>query len=260
MPDRVLQQRLQQEARHHAARRQVTDVPAHLQPVTQAQLLDSLVGARDLDFFLECDLRARVAQADAEQVGEVLDRFLGLRRIRARQRGDRVHAVKQEMRPDPRLQRADARAGLEFDRAAPLLRNVEITQRERPDYGGNQHVGQHEGPVRIRENGRRCAELRSPQPTEQMDRFGQQAHRAHHQRQRPCDAGAQRLAGQPRSRSTQHRGTQQPGPEQESRGAREVEPERGVTRLAREREYEAEQRRDQHDAEHGARFTEIGQE
>ena len=57
--DRVLEQRLQQQARHDRVGRQRVHVPAHLQPVAEAQLLDALVDARHLEFLAQRDLRPR---------------------------------------------------------------------------------------------------------------------------------------------------------------------------------------------------------
>ena len=54
--DRVLEQRLQQQARHERTRRQRVDLPAHAQPVAEPQLLDALVGARNFDFLAQRDL------------------------------------------------------------------------------------------------------------------------------------------------------------------------------------------------------------
>ena len=96
------------------------DQPAHLQSIAQPQLLDALIDARDLEFVAQRNLTMRVGEVEPEQVGEILDRLLGARRIRARQRRDRVHAVEQKVRLDPRLKRADPCARLEFDVAAPF--------------------------------------------------------------------------------------------------------------------------------------------
>ena len=70
---------------------------------------------------------------------------------RARQRGDRVHAVEEEVRADARLQRTDARARLELDVAPPLVRDVEVAQRERTDDRADAEVRQQERPVLARE-------------------------------------------------------------------------------------------------------------
>ena len=71
-----------------------------------------------------------LAQRRPEEVGQVRDRLLGESRIGAGERGDRVHAVEQEMRPDSRLQRPDAALGLGLDVGLPLVRHVEVAKRE----------------------------------------------------------------------------------------------------------------------------------
>ena len=101
--DRVFQERLYRQTRYQRAHGQIVDVPAHLQPFAQAQFLDALVDRRYLEFLLERCAVLRAAEIRAQQVGQILDRFLGLTRIRTCQRRDRVHAVEQKVRPDQRL-------------------------------------------------------------------------------------------------------------------------------------------------------------
>src|SRR5437868_10813751 len=66
MKHRVLQQRLHDQAGHFGAQRQLVDVPAHLQPIAEAQLLDALVSARNLEFLLEGDHGVRFIEAGAK--------------------------------------------------------------------------------------------------------------------------------------------------------------------------------------------------
>ena len=114
-----------------ASRRQRVDLPVDAQALAEPQLLHALVGARHVDLLGERDLVALLAEIGAEQIGEILHRLLGARRVAARERGDGVHAVEEEVRPDARLQRMHARARLHLDVVAPLVRHVEIAQRER---------------------------------------------------------------------------------------------------------------------------------
>src|SRR6185312_10975224 len=103
--NRVLEQRLQQQPWHQREHRQLIDVPYHLQPISEPQLLDALVDARDFQLLLEGDGVALLAEVRAEEVCQVLHGLLRERRIRACERGDGVHAVEQEVRTDARLQR-----------------------------------------------------------------------------------------------------------------------------------------------------------
>ena len=56
----------------------------------------------------------------AEQVGEILHGRFRARRVAARERGDGVHAVEEEVRADARLQCMHARRRAQLDAAAPL--------------------------------------------------------------------------------------------------------------------------------------------
>src|SRR6185295_7220101 len=84
--NRVLEQRLQQQARHERLHRELIDVPHDVQPVAEPQLLDALINARDFQLLLERDGVALLVEVRAEKVGQVLHGLLGERRIRARER------------------------------------------------------------------------------------------------------------------------------------------------------------------------------
>ena len=114
----------------------------------------------------------RVGEVEPEQVGKILDRRLGARWIRSRQRRDGVHAVEQEVRLDACLKRADPCSRLELDVAAPLVRDVEVPQRQRPDDRRDAYIGQQELPVLTRENSRGHAELAFPGASEPVGGFG----------------------------------------------------------------------------------------
>ena len=117
---------------------------SHLQPLAQAQLLHALVGARHVQFLCQGDDVALVAQGGAEQVGQILHRLLGARGIAAREGGDGVHAVEEEVRPDARLQGMHARGGAQLDAAAPVVRDVEVAQREPGDDEPDPGIADHE--------------------------------------------------------------------------------------------------------------------
>ena len=105
----------------------------HREAVAEPQRFDALIDARELELFFEPQRAVRVAQRGAEQIGEILDGFLGALRVAARQRRDRVHAVEQEVRPDARLQRLDARARFGAHVLLPLMRDEEVAQQQRRD-------------------------------------------------------------------------------------------------------------------------------
>ena len=126
--DGILEQRLQDQRWDRRIHRQPVDLPVDLQALPEAQSLDALVGARDLDLVRQRDPLAMLAQRRAEQVREVGDRLFRHSRVAARERGDGVHAVEQEMRTDARLQRAHAALRLGLDIGLPLVRDVEVAQ------------------------------------------------------------------------------------------------------------------------------------
>ena len=69
-----------------------------------------------------------------------------LRGIGASQRGDRVHAVEEEMRADARLQCADARQRFHLDAALPFGADIEVAQRQCADDEADGEVAQQESP------------------------------------------------------------------------------------------------------------------
>ena len=144
--DGVLEQGLQRESGHQRIGGQRIHLPVDAQPVTEAQLLHALIGARHVDLLGQRDLVALLVEVGAEQIGEILHGFLGARRVAARERGDGVHAVEQEVRADARLQRVHARLRLQLDVVAPLVRHVEIAQRQRGHDEGDAGVAHQERP------------------------------------------------------------------------------------------------------------------
>ena len=110
----VLQQRLQHQARQRQRPRQwLLARPAHLQAFAQAQGFDREVTLGQFHFLAQAGIGFAGAERGAEQVGQVEHRAFGDDRIAAHEAGDGVHAVEEEMRLDPRLQRIGlgARAG-----------------------------------------------------------------------------------------------------------------------------------------------------
>ena len=75
--DRVLEQRLNGEARHERAHRQLGDIPAHFEALAKPHFLDPLIDPRELELLLEAQRAMRVAQRRAEQIGEILDGLFG---------------------------------------------------------------------------------------------------------------------------------------------------------------------------------------
>ncbi len=84
-------------------------VPFHLQALAQAQLFDCQVLPAQANFLFQGRHVAGVAHQHPEQVGKVFQRGFGATRLGADQRQHGVEAVEQEMRPDARLQRLQAR-------------------------------------------------------------------------------------------------------------------------------------------------------
>ena len=150
--DRVLEQGLNRQARNQCAHRQIGDVPAYFQAIAESQFFDALINCGELEFLFQRRTVFRAPEVGAQQVGQVLDGFLGLARIRARQRGDRVHAVEQEMWANERLQGTDARLRFEHDAAAPLAGHVQITHRQGDDDRADRNGTEQEAEVRVLDN------------------------------------------------------------------------------------------------------------
>ncbi len=90
-------------------------------------------------------MRSRCSRSDARNRSERSAIACSARaRVGARERGDRIHAVEQEMRADPCLERAHAALRLGFDIAAPLVRHVEVAQRESARDRADGEISQHE--------------------------------------------------------------------------------------------------------------------
>ena len=109
---RVLHQRLQHQRRHARAADARVDVPADLQPLAVADLLDRQVALRQVDLLVQRDRVAGIGQRHAEQLRQVLEHALGARRVDAHQRQRGVQRVEQEVRPDARLQFGQPHAGV----------------------------------------------------------------------------------------------------------------------------------------------------
>src|SRR6185312_8679434 len=83
MVDGILQQRLEDQRRHHRILRHVVDVPVDGQTVAEAQLLQVEIMTAQLDLVLQRRELAVVAHQHAEQVSQVLERGFGAARVGA---------------------------------------------------------------------------------------------------------------------------------------------------------------------------------
>ena len=142
--DRVLDQRLQQEARQRQIARQIVGLDIDVQAIAEAQLFDAQVVIHQVELFAERARCLAAAERGAEKIGEILDRALGLGRARADQARDRVHAVEEEMRADARLQRVDLRLRCGLDAFLPELEHEEVAQQRRRDQRRDRRVAEHE--------------------------------------------------------------------------------------------------------------------
>lgn len=98
MDQRILDQRLQGERRHHHLR-DVCQLPLHDEAIGEADLLDRKVSARQFELLRQRHFVAfRVAQAESQEVGQLHHRLLCQRRIAADQRDDRVQRIEQKVR------------------------------------------------------------------------------------------------------------------------------------------------------------------
>ncbi len=108
--NRVLDERLQDQRRHHHVQGGRVDPILDAQPIAEVHLLDVEIRAQILELLGQLDfLHADLAQRDAEQIAEPLDHRVRLLRIAMDERRDRVQRVEQEMRMQLLLQRLQLR-------------------------------------------------------------------------------------------------------------------------------------------------------
>ncbi len=257
--DRVLQQRLQHQPGDQRVAGECVDAPGYRQPRAQPQLLDALIDARDFQLLLQRDDVALLAQVGAKQVGQILHRLLGLRRIGAGQRSDRVHAVEQEVRADSSLQRVYPRLGAHLDAAPPLQGHIEVTQRERRHDEADRHIAHQEGPRLGRKQAFRS---RIPGPLRTPERVGaggdqrdQYRHQQQNRRRAACDAQAPQEGAQPAQQSR----AGQPDPQEEQGGARQIRPEADVETLPGERQDQGGELGNEDDRERRTRLADVRQ-
>src|SRR5690606_12137925 len=70
--DRILQQRLNRQARYQRSHGHFRNVPYHLQAIADTRLLDALIHTRQFELFLNAQRMVRVFERRAEKIGEVL--------------------------------------------------------------------------------------------------------------------------------------------------------------------------------------------
>jgi len=140
--DRVLDDGLQAEQRQARGRRQRGEPPAYLEALTEAQALDTEVAFDESNLLTHRDRLARIGQARAEEVGEILHRALGQRGLGARERGDGVHAVEEEMRTNARLQGLQSRLRLGREAVTVMKLHVEIAQHQRRNDSADEYRAQ----------------------------------------------------------------------------------------------------------------------
>src|SRR5439155_770040 len=101
---RVPPLRLQQQRRHARMAGVGVQLPAHLEPLAETDLLDREVALRELDFFGQGHRFALVGECDAEQLSQVFEHAFGARRVEPHQAQRGIERVEQEVRADARLQ------------------------------------------------------------------------------------------------------------------------------------------------------------
>ena len=255
----ILEQGLQDQRRDLRIHRQPVDLPVDLQALPEAQSLDALVGARDLDLVRQRDPLAMLAQRRAEQVRKIGDRLFRHLRVAARERGDGVHAVEQEMRADASLQRAHATLRLGLDIDLPLVRDVEVAQRNPGCDRANGEVLQLQAQVVRAAPDARDADRPVGIVREPPGALGHE--RGHGERE-----GERKRRARAHVETRQEAACRAPGgrraerrPQQEQRDPGEYGPEYGRNAMARERDEDGGQRRDQDHREHALRAAEVGQ-
>ncbi len=152
-----------------------------------------------------------------------------------------------------------ARAGLQLDVAAPLAGDVEVAQCERADDRANAEVGGEEALRRDRQQQIGGARPEQGAAAEPQHAQRHQGDDRQHAAQRQGAGRRQRQRGQPHAQQAQRRGTAHARPQQEQRGARQVEPEAEPAALSRDRQHDRGERDDQDHRQHRARRAEIGQ-
>jgi hypothetical protein len=101
---RVLHQGLQQQRRQAGAVERRVELPTQAQALAEAQRLDVEVAARQHHLLAQGAGPVGGGERGAEQLGQVLEHALGLRRVQAHQGHGGVQGVEEEMRADARLQ------------------------------------------------------------------------------------------------------------------------------------------------------------
>src|SRR5688500_6864538 len=134
----VLEQGLEHERRQQGIGGRGVELPADAQPLAKAPLLERGIALEQRDLVGEAHELARVRHQGAEEIRQVLERALGALRIAPDQRQHRVQAVEQEVRPDARLQRLQARLGQR--RRVRLDEEAKVHQQA----GGHQHAEQQQ--------------------------------------------------------------------------------------------------------------------
>src|SRR5690349_6609683 len=98
MPDRVLDERLQNHVRQECVQRFRIDGPIDLQSLLQKRLLYLQILAQEVEFLFKRDfLRLVVVQGEAQQVAQLRNSFGRRGRRDVDERGDRVQRVEEKV-------------------------------------------------------------------------------------------------------------------------------------------------------------------
>ncbi len=163
------------------------------------------------------------------------------------------------MRPDARLQRPHAALRLGFDVSLPLMGHVEITECDASRDGADGEVAEQHLQVRAAERRLLDAERAIRVVREPRGALGYDRGDRERDRERNGGSGEHVEPRQQPPRGAPERGRAERGPQEEQRDLRELGPETRRDAVAREREEERDERRDQDHCEHALRAAEIGE-
>src|SRR5262249_28489115 len=99
MPDRILDDRLQNQVRYSSIKGLRVDMHINGQTVLEAHPLDFQIAPQKLQFLLKCDaLRPGILQRQPKKITEPCQHLIRRVHIFIKQRGNRVQSVKQKVR------------------------------------------------------------------------------------------------------------------------------------------------------------------
>ena len=154
VPDRILDQRLEQERRHHGRRCLRIDPEGHPQPVAETRFLNRDVMVEQLELLFECDERSAFAiKRLAQQLREPRDHAIRLLGVLEHESRNRVQRIKEEVRLELADERVESRLDelhLEPLGAPRVIQSRHHRVHEQVERPVHRHRVTHAGEERVR--------------------------------------------------------------------------------------------------------------